>query len=46
MTKSWCVKCKVKREMTKEKKKKSKNGRNMVQGICGTCGTRMSVFTK
>ena len=44
--KAYCVKCKMKKEMIKEKKVKSKTGRNMVQGVCPKCGTNMNIFVK
>jgi len=44
--KAYCIKCKCKKEMIKEKKVKSKTGRNMVQGVCPKCGTNMNIFVK
>jgi len=43
MTKGYCVKCRLMREMKNEHKVKHGN-RNMLKGTCSKCGTRMSKF--
>lgn len=41
MTKGYCMKCKVSREMTSVKLTKTKKGTPMAKGTCSKCGTKM-----
>lgn len=41
MTVAYCMKCKDKREMVKEKSVVTKNGRDASKGECKKCGTKM-----
>ena len=36
---AFCMKCRVKREMSNPKKVTMKNGRPATKGVCGKCGT-------
>ena len=38
---AYCVKCRLKREMTNPAKVTLKNGRNATRGTCPSCGTNL-----
>ena len=40
----YCVKCKMKREISNAEEGTTKNGRRVLKGICGSCGTKMCKF--
>ena len=40
-TKSYCVKCRTKREMLNPVQTTLKNGRKATRGVCPVCGTTM-----
>lgn len=41
MSQAYCMKCRVKKDMSDEKEVKMKNGKPAKQGKCPTCGTKM-----
>jgi uncharacterized protein (DUF983 family) len=43
---AYCVKCRVKREMTGVENTVMKNGKAAVKGACSECGTKMFVIAK
>lgn len=44
--KSYCMKCRTKREMSNPKPAKMKNGQPATKGVCAKCGTKMFRFGK